>query len=1233
MRKPLIAVIAFILVLCIAPAALADGAELIDNGALDYAETGLPEGWMVNSWLTGEGDYDVSVAEGYRGGGVHIINYVENDVRFCQTVQVKKNSYYKLSCYIKTAGVYGGAGANISVADSLATSVALTGDNDWTYVELIGKTGRKQDTLTVCVRVGGYSALATGEGWFDDISVVKLEDVPSAAADFAPVESGSSSESGQYGVPYLGTMILVTLAFLAVFLVCRRRMREDGCIPDSDRSELSALILLLAAAFLARIVLALCVFGHPTDIYCFMSWGESLVQDGLSSFYTSGKFADYTPGYMYVLYATGWLSRAFGFGYGSMGCMMITKLPSIIADVLAAYIVFKLARRRYSFGMSMAFTAFCAFNPVMAFISGGWGQIDQILALLLLASAYLFIGDGERRRVILAGLVYGVAIAVKPQALMAGPLFAVAYALYVRDNGWKGLIKTLAAVASAVALIWISSLPFKGTQEPLWIALKYFNTATSYPYASIEAYNLFALLGGNWKNVNDTLFIFTYAQWGTVLMAISVAFSMLLYWRGRKQNPHCLTLCMAYQLCALFMLGQYMHERYMFPVLLLLLIAVIYYGDRRLYLCFGLLSAGLLLNTMGAFVIIDDSLARGAEYDALTACGSLFNLASFGYFTYVCCSIVFKRRIEGFMRAEAHEKPLPELPKAKDIKLHFNKRDRLYCIAITAVYAVIALVNLGTTQAPETAWYGYAGDTAEIRFESSVTIEDIRVFGGLYTGTVELVADDGTVAAYTEANDYMFRWHSIGGQGTVTGGFTLRVTEGSVWFNEIAFFDANGYVAAVSDAAELCDEPDQTPDTPSYLNGMYFDELYHARTAYEHLTGLAPYENSHPPLGKVFIMLGIAIFGMNAFGWRIIGTLFGIGMVPVMYAFAKRLFKRSDYALLASALFAFDFMHFTQTRIATIDVYGVFFILLMYYYMYQYYRLNFFSDGLKKTLRPLGLAGLFFGLGAASKWICIYAGLGLAVILFTSLIQRGMEYARLRNSEDEAVRNSVAEYPRYLIKTLLFCCVFYIALPVAIYIASYAPYFLANEPYDLAGVWGVQEFMFNYHSGLTATHPYQSSWWQWPLILRPVWYYVGYDVPEDCISTISAMGNPAVWWTALVGTIAMIAQLIRRKLKLTPAVFVLLVGIGANLLPWVLVTRCTFLYHYFATVPFIILCAVYMLMRCEKRTGRGKYIKWIWMGAAIALFILFYPVISGLTCPRWYVTMLEWLPGWTFMGI
>ena len=145
----------------------------------------------------------------------------------------------------------------------------------------------------------------------------------------------------------------------------------------------------------------------------------------------------------------------------------------------------------------------------------------------------------------------------------------------------------------------------------------------------------------------------------------------------------------------------------------------------------------------------------------------------------------------------------------------------------------------------------------------------------------------------------------------------------------------------------LVDEQDTVPEEPSYFNGMIFDEIYHARTAYENIHNMSVYEWTHPPLGKLIIALGILIFGMKPFGWRIMGALFGVAMVPLMYVFAKRIFKRTDFAFITAGLWAFDCMHFTQTRIATIDVYGVFFILLMFFFMYEYVRQDYFAAPLK----------------------------------------------------------------------------------------------------------------------------------------------------------------------------------------------------------------------------------------------------------------------------------------------
>ena len=66
---------------------------------------------------------------------------------------------------------------------------------------------------------------------------------------------------------------------------------------------------------------------------------------------------------------------------------------------------------------------------------------------------------------------------------------------------------------------------------------------------------------------------------------------------------------------------------------------------------------------------------------------------------------------------------------------------------------------------------------------------------------------------------------------------------------------------------------------PSWWNSSYFDEIYHARTAYEFTQGTVPYETSHPPLGKVLMSWSVSLFGMTPFGWRFAGAVAGILML------------------------------------------------------------------------------------------------------------------------------------------------------------------------------------------------------------------------------------------------------------------------------------------------------------------------------------------------------------------
>jgi dolichyl-phosphate-mannose--protein O-mannosyl transferase len=138
------------------------------------------------------------------------------------------------------------------------------------------------------------------------------------------------------------------------------------------------------------------------------------------------------------------------------------------------------------------------------------------------------------------------------------------------------------------------------------------------------------------------------------------------------------------------------------------------------------------------------------------------------------------------------------------------------------------------------------------------------------------------------------------------------------------------------------------------------------------------------------------------------GAFFGILMIPAMYIMARQLLRRSSPAFLAAFLMAVDAMHFTQTRIATIDVFAVFFIIVMYIFMLRYIMMSFNHTRLWRTIVPLGFCGLFMGFAIASKWIGIYAAAGLAVLFFYSIHLRAREYrfakANLRLMEGEQKR-------------------------------------------------------------------------------------------------------------------------------------------------------------------------------------------------------------------------------------
>lgn len=570
--------------------------------------------------------------------------------------------------------------------------------------------------------------------------------------------------------------------------------------------------------------------------------------------------------------------------------------------------------------------------------------------------------------------------------------------------------------------------------------------------------------------------------------------------------------------------------------------------------------------------------------------------------------------------------PLLKEPELVSLPRRPGKRDALLIAGLCLCYGASAFTGLGVNSAPQSfCRFEEKGQYALIELDEPREISAIMYYSGLFSGEYRLqLSADGESWAdqepMTQSHADLFKWQYAGLSGGSGPVRFIRITAGSrLWLGELAIYGENGElisgVSCQGGAAKLFDEQELIPEAPDYLNSAYFDEIYHARTAYENVENIYPYEISHPPLGKLIISIGVRLFGMTPFGWRFMGTLFGVLMLPFMYLFLKKLFGGTAVPYCVTALFAFDFMHFVQTRIATIDTYGVFFTILMYFFMYGYLRSDRSRTG--SWLPPLALSGLCFGLGAACKWTCIYAGGGLAVIWLIDRFERGI-------------------FTRETGKNILCCLVFFVCLPALIYYMSYYPYgrasgmegpgmYFRREYLDL--VLENQKFMLTYHSGVTASHPYSSRWYQWIVDARPILYYLNYFDNGDR-SSFGAFVSPLLCWGGLLAILSMAWLWISRGDRTARFIFL---GWLAQLLPWVFIGRVTFEYHYFPCTVFLSLALGYVFNTIRRRSLHWRVPLLSFTTVGLVLFAVFYPVLSGARVPGWYCSgFLGWLPSWPF---
>ena len=1290
MRKVLII---FLMIVYACMPALAEEANMLVNPGFDALDSSaLPEGWYKDMWDAGAGvSYLEASSDGYEGNGIKVMNASENDARFCQDVAVEPDTIYEIRCMAKAEGISDtGIGANISVKGTFSYSDQLY-DTDGEWVELIvyGKTGGDQDELTLCARLGGYSGTTTGSAWFDSFSMKKVDAAPEgfAVLDFDPPETSSKkttaaadtdAEPARYTEAWLLTGFGIALAFLALY-------RRRGRLTDDGKNGWYDLGIVLLIALAVRLVIAFMVRGYYTDINCFTLWAERMYAKGPLDFYSTEYFCDYPPLYMVMLGIIAFIRNLLGIEYMSTLHIVLIKLLPILFDLGIAALTYAVAKKQAGVRIAMLAAVICALNPAAIIDSAAWGQIDSVFTFFTVLAAVNLCA----RRYIAALPVIVVAMLIKPQALLFAPLGLAALVIDIcrHENRRQAVIDAVSGLVIGVALLLACGVIFHadGVSPVEWLIGQYSGTMQGYPRITINAFNLYQLMGLNWVKLTEEPLV-TNIAW--VLFGASYLYSAFIYWKAKRTSALYLSASALIMLICAF--GPMIHERYVYPAIVLLALAYVSEKDWRIMVSLAVLSVTLFMNQVlvlqGGMTAANYGHLNSSE-NTVNAIFSILTVLNALFIAYVSFDIVVLGRTFAGAGTGRRSADRARMFTEKDWKLHLKAADYIIMAAVTLVYSVAAFTNLGSMEAPQTIFTSSQsgesvvfdlGETKDWRMEyyggicnTAFTVE-ISNNGDDWTEPVHALYKQGEISRWLfftpmdESFKTIYDGENIAADGTELTYATysdaypyqtsryIRITADSAGLNlmEVAFQDADGAPMPVSIVTHegflagyesapiaLIDEQDTVPEHPSYYNSTYFDEIYHARTAYEHLHGLNTYEWTHPPLGKVLMMVGIKLFGMTPFGWRFMGAVMGVAMLPVMYLMAKQLSAKRGVATLCMALMALDSMHFTQTRIATIDSYAVFWIMLMYLFMFRYVKMNFHMAPLKKTLVPLALCGVTMGVAWATKWIGIYASAGLAVLFFWSFIKRFIEHRRALAMTDmpdgrmgRIIDRARNDYWKNALITTAVCIVFFIVVPLVIYYLSYYWHMQAQGGLSIERVVDLQETILNYHSGLgDDDHYFRSPWYQWPVIAWPMWYYSGNAyLPSGTISSISCMGNPAVWWTGLIAIVALgVYSAWQRRADKTG--FMVIVGFLSQYLPWVIVPRSTFIYHYFASVPFIILATGLFMGKLQKKNKAAFWIAFgLLIAAALTLFIMFYPIESGMPMSAEYAKNLKWFDWYNY---
>jgi dolichyl-phosphate-mannose--protein O-mannosyl transferase len=1043
------------------------------------------------------------------------------------------------------------------------------------------------------------------------------------------------------------------------------------------------IVVILGVAFLIRLVF-LPSLGFHNDVSAFEAWTLTLKDNPPWEFYAKTSFADYPPGYFVVLWGLGGIFSLFGHLHlintndpSYFALRIFVKLPALVMDLVDAWLIYRIVKRFAAERIALLAAALFALNPATIYVSAYWGQVDSVSWGFVLFALWFVLRSGDvaekmTSRIVWAWLAMGFSVLIKPQgALVAIMLIAFAFTAADPEIRAKRLRATALGIAGAFVLAYAATLLFHPLPNPIaafqWLIERYKIGSVVYPYNTVNAFNLYAIKQSFWIPDTDPLPLFGIPlgamwMWGVVLVLAATALIVARYLQERSEQAFVEgAMLIAF---AFFTLATRMHERYSFGAYLLAF-PLLAFGRRRLW-AIGILTVTQFLNLVYSFAYqtVMETHPPGVDATNIWGAGShvvaALNVALFFVLGYVYLG----GTIGAMDTAEADFASL-----AAKARAWFDPREGIRAMSrLDWIWA--GLFSIGSFVLCR-LWLQYPDEKIfdEIYYARAGEeyLKHIEIFEFTHPPLTKLLVTLSMImhGGLSGLGDTGIGWRFLN---VVVGAlmcgvlylFAKRLT-GSTLFAAIAtgmlLFDGFHYVQARIATPEI---------TVAFFSLTTIYAFYRVWTASASRRAAVPLlSGANATIIAIFLVIGAAV-------------AIPIANLLVYTGPHTRGFDHAPAALTTAFLYievlfylgARSFIRLRPGATATVASYadgsrvaggalvlpegrrlplGVASAQLAtapageatrtwsgdgsMVYASPDGAATFTPDGTmhaaggststKEMWVWIGLLAVSAGCLAASKWNGLFDFFVVWVCVAGVVAQRFWKRA--------AIFGNPFGMPLDVVIGVM------LLVAGAIYTLCYIPFFTLGH--NFLDMIALQKEMFDYHDHLVATHPYASSWWQWPILERPISYYyhdfrtgAGTNDPTACcVAEILALPNPFIWWFGLL-TVPLVG--IYAWLERNRGYALLVIAYFLQWLPWIGSPRIAFEYHFFPNLAIIVLCNAIVLQKLWnwKPKGMSPLIPQVGVGVYLAVcvvaFFFFFPVLAGthVTWDTWHARM--WIGRW-----